>query len=199
MTAWPMKYTSSSPTAAPAIQGLKRRLLRPSLFLGRAHEARLRARRAPLPRLRQPPPRHRAHHSTQRHPAHPRSCVPVRCSHLDSARGRIHLLWMTDTNGPAAPRTAPLDIEDLLRRLEKSGQSTAAFARDHGVPAWKLYNALRARAKRSQALIPVVVSPARSAGSASLELALASGHRLVIPADFDEQALRRLMGILAGC
>ena len=32
-----------------------------------------------------------------------------------------------------------------------------------------------------------------------LELVLSSGHRLVIPAEFDETALRRLMGVLASC
>ena len=32
-----------------------------------------------------------------------------------------------------------------------------------------------------------------------VELVLRSGHRLRIPADFDETGLRRLMGVLASC
>jgi hypothetical protein len=35
--------------------------------------------------------------------------------------------------------------------------------------------------------------------AAPLELALASGHVLRIPAGFDEAEVRRLLGVLAGC
>ncbi len=104
----------------------------------------------------------------------------------------------TATNDRSSPVPA-VDLDELLRRLDQSDQSTAAFARDNGVPSWKLYNALKARAKKRQALIPVVVTPGPGPGKPPLELALASGHRLLVPADFDEQALRRLMGVLAGC
>jgi len=95
--------------------------------------------------------------------------------------------------------------DELLAELERSNLSTAAFARERGLPPWKLYNALAARvskrkkpAKQSD-LVPVTVKPERGAQVAPLELKLTSGHRLLVPADFDEQALRRLMGVLAGC
>ena len=84
------------------------------LFLGRAHEARLRARRAPLPRLRQPPPRHRAHHSTQRHPAHPRSCRNLfRSAHPrpSSSASRTGALCMSQLRPPK------LRSETASRRL----------------------------------------------------------------------------------
>jgi hypothetical protein len=83
--------------------------------------------------------------------------------------------------------------------------STAAFARKHGLPPWKLYNARqvstsrkRKRAKRTE-LIQVSLPKVADERGASLELLLSGGHRLLIPGDFDEQALRRLMGVLAGC
>lgn len=101
----------------------------------------------------------------------------------------------TDTKAVAPP----LDMNELLESLDVSGMTTAAFARANGIPSWKLYNALRSRAKKGQSLVPVLIRQAQPASSGPLELALASGHRLCIPADFDEQALRRLMGVLAGC
>jgi len=110
----------------------------------------------------------------------------------------------TSATDVAAQLPAPT-TDQLLADLETSNLSTAAFARERGLPPWKLYNALTARAakrkkraKRS-GLVPVVVKPARPAQTVPLELQLAGGHRLLVPADFDEQALRRLMGVLAGC
>jgi len=104
----------------------------------------------------------------------------------------------------AAQLPAPT-TDQLLAELEASDLSTAAFARKRGLPPWKLYNALTARAakckkraKRSN-LVSVTVKPERAARAVPLELQLATGHRLLVPADFDEQALRRLMGVLAGC
>ena len=95
-------------------------------------------------------------------------------------------------------------IEQLLKELPKSGLSTAAFARSRGVPPWKLYNALKIRERRakkpkSSALIPVRVKEPRPGPATSFELLLAGGHRVLVPANFDADALRRLMGALAGC
>jgi lambda repressor-like predicted transcriptional regulator len=98
----------------------------------------------------------------------------------------------------AAPADAH-DLESLLADLRRSGKSTAAFARERGVPAWRLYNALRSRAKKRTALVPVVIANPPTSNAEPIELALSSGHRLRISANFDEQALRRLMGVLAGC
>ena len=105
---------------------------------------------------------------------------------------------MNDTTDTKAA-VPPLGIDELLENLDASGMTTAAFARANGIPPWKLYNTLRSRAKKRLALVPVLVKPDHPASSGPLELTLASGHRLCIPADFDEQALRRLMGVLAGC
>jgi hypothetical protein len=84
-------------------------------------------------------------------------------------------------------------------------------ARAKGLPVWKMYSALdrrrgKARARSSNprrdkpALIPVrVIAAAASSPPKPLELTLASGHRVLVPADFDELALRRLIGALARC
>ncbi len=98
-------------------------------------------------------------------------------------------------------------MDELLDELAKSDLSTAAFARQHGLPPWKLYGALETRSgrrrkrsrKKKVAVLPVRVKDAPLRGAAPMELLLAGGHRLLVPTDFDEQALRRLMGVLAGC
>ncbi len=106
---------------------------------------------------------------------------------------------------PGMTNNTSTATDQLLAELETSNLSTAAFARERGLPPWKLYNALTARAaKRKKAakrssLVPVMVKPEHGVQTAPLELQLTGGHRLLVPADFDEQALRRLMGVLAGC
>ncbi|MCB9915614.1 MAG: hypothetical protein H6828_10770 [Planctomycetes bacterium] len=83
--------------------------------------------------------------------------------------------------------------------------TTSAFARKRGIPPWRLYNALRSRTHKSKrraqtsALLPVIVKDTPPRQSAPLELKLSGGHSLVIPADFDEASLRRLMGVLSAC
>jgi len=110
---------------------------------------------------------------------------------------------------PKTPDTSPeasaSTTEQLLAELATSGLSTAAFARSRGMPPWKLYNALQVQARRGaksakrSALIPVRVKEPRRAGASPFELVLTGGHRLLVPEDFDADALRRLMGALAGC
>ena len=96
------------------------------------------------------------------------------------------------------------DLQALLTELAGTQMSTAAFARMHGLPPWKLYQAQRARAKksasnrRSGALVPVSVCAAE-VDPACLELVLPAGYRLRVPAGFDEVSLRRLLGVLAQC
>ena len=113
---------------------------------------------------------------------------------------------MTNPKTPDTPAEArALSTERLLAELTVSGLSTAAFARSRGLPPWKLYNALQVRARRaakksqSAALIPVRVKELRQMRAIPFELLLAGGHRLLVPEDFDADALRRLMGALAGC
>ena len=108
------------------------------------------------------------------------------------------------TNPKPSEARAP-SIEQLLQELSASGLSTAAFARANGVPPWKLYNALRVQTRRvtkkpkSTALIPVRVKNSAPSPESSFEVVLAGGHRVVVPENFDADALRRLMGALAGC
>lgn len=104
---------------------------------------------------------------------------------------------------PRTPRNE--EVPELLRELEASGGSLAAFARERGLSPWKLYEARRGsttdakpkRRRRRKDLVPVRVVDDRKIEP--LELVLASGHRLRIPAGFDESSLRRLMGVLATC
>jgi len=106
------------------------------------------------------------------------------------------------TDGLRTPTTA--EVPGLLRELEASGQSLAAFAKTRGLRSWKLYKARQrlrgsgSRRRRSLDLVPVtVVEPV--VRSAPIDLVLASGHRLVLTHDFDEVLLRRLLGVMASC
>jgi hypothetical protein len=48
--------------------------------------------------------------------------------------------------------------------------------------------------------VPVrIVDKSEAQTAMPLELVLSGGHRLVIPPEFDETTLRRLMGVLASC
>ncbi len=115
---------------------------------------------------------------------------------------------MTPRSGPS-PRPAPIaeDLPALLEEQAASGQSVAAFARERGIPVWKLYRAKRVATasspsrsrRRKRSLVPVHVVDPVVAVAPPLELQLTGGHRLLIPRDFDEVGLRRLMGVLASC
>lgn len=115
---------------------------------------------------------------------------------------------MSNATASASPSPQP-DISALLDELARSGQSTASFARAHGLPPWKLYQALRQRQRRSQRavrtrrtvsddLVPVHVAPS-TVTAAPIELVTSGGLRLCVPPDFDAAHLRRLLGVLAGC
>jgi hypothetical protein len=97
------------------------------------------------------------------------------------------------------------EVPELLRELDASGQSLAAFARERGLETWRLYEARRKagdggpRRKRRRAVELAPVEVRVPSPAAPLELALASGHVLRIPAGFDEAELRRLLGVLTGC
>jgi len=85
------------------------------------------------------------------------------------------------------------EIPSLLEALETFGGSTAAFAREQGLAAWKLYKARRAtagagpgrrrrrRRKDGPDFVPVQVVVERPASSVPLELVLGSDRRLLIP------------------
>ena len=109
-----------------------------------------------------------------------------------------------------AQRRTPKDSEipALLDALGAAGGNTAAFARERGLTPWKLYKARRERdarrardRKRSdrEEFVRVEWVDAERTGEAPLELVLEGVGRLRIPADFDEVALRRVIGVLRSC
>ena len=103
-----------------------------------------------------------------------------------------------------------IDLDRLLDELALSGLSTAAFARERRIAPWRLYNALRRRSgkatRRSRkasrdAFLPVRLKDLDSTprSRATLELVLSPGYRLLLSADFDEAAVRRLLCVLRTC
>jgi hypothetical protein len=101
----------------------------------------------------------------------------------------------------------PFDLEAALDDLESSGLSTAAFARERGVAAWKLYEGLRRRRKRrlaeravrsSPAFVPVQLA-ARPPSSGVVEVELRCGRVLRVPEACEESALLRLVRALESC
>lgn len=116
----------------------------------------------------------------------------------------------TDPTKQRLRTPADEEIPALLEVLAAGDGNTAAFAREHGLSPWKLYEARRAaggggprrRARRRKAervFARVRVVEERTASPEVLELVLTSGHRLRIPAGFDEATLRRLMEVLSSC
>ncbi len=109
---------------------------------------------------------------------------------------------------PKPLRSVPLsEAKALLNEQRESPLSVAAFARSKGVQPWSLYNA-RAREQRhalkgtEQRFAEVrVLEPdaALPESSNPIELALPSGVAIRVPRDFDEVALRRLLGVLGPC
>ncbi len=96
------------------------------------------------------------------------------------------------------PRPGNRQLSKLIEDQKRSGLSVAAFAKKHGIPVWKLYQAGRTRRKRGSDFVEVAVSPDES-GTSPLELVLPGNLRVCIPPDFDEPTLRRLLGALASC
>lgn len=105
------------------------------------------------------------------------------------------------------------EIPALLESLAAAGGNTAAFAREHGLSPWKLYEARRAAAggaprarrrgagesKEEPVFARVRIVEEDGASPEPLELILASGHRLRIPVGFDEMTLRRVMEVVTSC
>lgn len=94
-------------------------------------------------------------------------------------------------------------IKELLAEQQASGLSVAAFARERGLPRWKLYEGRqRLRKRKSRAkdadFIQVHVRPVEPASS-PIEVELKAGMRVQVPPGFDEDELRRLLGVLASC
>lgn len=96
--------------------------------------------------------------------------------------------------------------ERELSSWRRSGLSLAAYARRRGVHPQRMYRWKRCL-EGVEAAVPVGTSaflPVRMAGSASsssnaFEVLLGEPVRVRVPADFDEAALSRLLGVLSGC
>jgi transposase-like protein len=96
------------------------------------------------------------------------------------------------------------DAERVLAAWRGSGQSVAAFAREHGLSATRL---LRWRARLELSVAPVfhpvrVVErlrpPTTPAGPEPLELELCGGRRIRVPARFDPELLAELVRTVEG-
>ena len=100
------------------------------------------------------------------------------------------------------PRSVPArEAASLLEEQQASGLSIAAFAKANNVAPWSLYNARnRARKEAEGGFTEVaIVSERRDTAVDPIELVLPSGLTLRVGSDFDEVALRRLLGVLATC
>ena len=92
--------------------------------------------------------------------------------------------------------------------MKSSGLSVAAFARQRGVAAHRLYWIMRKARLAQEKAEPsgsgaefneVVVSDCASRQTAPIELRLPSGLSIGVTRDFDEVALQRLVGLLSRC
>jgi hypothetical protein len=95
---------------------------------------------------------------------------------------------------------------DLARQWRASGQKARMFAGEHGITPWTLYYwakrlarnerpARRRRRSRPVTLAPVHVLASNDSGN-DLELLLAGGDRVRVPADVSVETLRRVIQVL---
>lgn len=95
--------------------------------------------------------------------------------------------------------------EDLLDEQEESGLTVAGFAEETGLSAATLYSWRRRLGRAATrggaaALVEVCVSDvAVREAPGRMVVAVASGARIELDADFDESALERLLGVLGRC
>ncbi len=116
------------------------------------------------------------------------------------------MIGAMDTRKPPTTRRTPTDAEipGLLAELRSSRESIAGFARSRGLTAWKLYRAGREPkpTKLSEPAAPIF-EPIRvldlATAPSAIELEHRGGHLLRIPAGFDADTLRRLLGVLESC
>jgi len=102
---------------------------------------------------------------------------------------------------------SPEQVRQVLEDLESSGLSVAEFARQQGVGAHRIYWArdrARASAKKRAAssggeFARLAVTDRAVQQEAPIELQLPTGICIRVTRDFDDVALRRLLGVLAQC
>jgi hypothetical protein len=98
------------------------------------------------------------------------------------------------------------EARELLKEQRQSALNIATFARSRGVKPWSLYNAQALERRRTErasrsrlAEVQVVDTAAPYSSTAAIELALPSGMSIRVTRDFDEVALRRVLGVLSSC
>src|SRR5262245_47587976 len=84
---------------------------------------------------------------------------------------------------------------ELVEAWEASGLSMAAFCRQRKVASWSFYEWRRRLDVAVPALVEVKIAP-RPVPSAIYEVELANGRRLRVDANFDDQAVARLVVVL---
>jgi len=98
----------------------------------------------------------------------------------------------------------------LVEQWKESGKSARVFAREQGVTAWTLYYwrqvarpdrapaRHRRRSKRRVSLVPVrVIREAEDGGE--LEVILATGDRVRVPASVAPERLHRVLQVMKAC
>jgi hypothetical protein len=116
---------------------------------------------------------------------------------------------MSNNHPVRSSNPEPSELEALLDEAAQSSLPLAAFARSKGLSYHTLYYARRRRSlghpigsrrqRKQDALIPVMLAPDRRSSSGGILLRLPSGLTLEVTADFDEQVLMRLLGVLGPC
>lgn len=93
------------------------------------------------------------------------------------------------------------EMAKVMTRWGASGKSAAAFARETGIPEWRLwYWRKRAGAVELPAFVPVQVVPEeRSREATCFELMLGDGRRLLIPPALTGRPLRQVLSALRTC
>ena len=82
----------------------------------------------------------------------------------------------------------------MLSAVEESGESLAAFAKREGLSAERLYRWRRKLTK--QAFVEIERKPVAIDGGGVLEVVVASGRVVRVPANFNASALQRLLAVL---
>ena len=92
----------------------------------------------------------------------------------------------------------------LVGRFKASGLSQTAFAKKVGVSGnsisnWRRLDREDQLPTKGPDLIPVRVTPPRSAEARPMEVVLRNGRTLRVPAGFDEEELVGVIKVLEGC
>ena len=94
----------------------------------------------------------------------------------------------------------------ILEEQARSGRSVTEFAARTGISAWSLYQWRRRlsragsrRGEQAPRLVEVAVVQEERSRARHLRVRLRSGHRVDVPAGFNDAELRRLLGVLESC